>query len=478
MTVTKQSLSACTSILVGKKASLDGSVYIGRNEDAKSAWPKHMCVHPRQEFTSEQVFTSKDNGFSMPLPKVAYKYTATPEWTDEFGLFEEDGINEFGVAMSATESAYANSEVLSCDPLVANGIGEEAMVTVVLPYIKNAREGVLRLGQIVSEYGASEANGILFADDQEAWYLEIGSGHHWVAQRIPDDAYAVVANQLAIEEIDFADTKNFLTSTGIQAFVEANQLNPSLDGTFNFRKIFGTQTLSDQIYSTPRVWYGQKYLTPSVEQDPMSLELPFIRKPDRKLGLDDLSYVLGSHYQNTPYDPLNSKDPLLKKKFRPISLAKTQESHILQLRSDLSQDIKGIHWLALGVTAQSVFVPFFAGANDVHPAYKVGKATYDSTSAYWVYKQAGILVDAHYQAFAKELSDLQTELTVSFKTAVRKVVAAVKAGEFDGDLADFLTTESIKLQDLGLKKYQALSASLITQATDMSPLNFKTDANL
>ena len=87
-------------------------------------------------------------------------------------------------------------------------------------------------------------------------------------------------------------------------------------------------------------------------------------------------------------------------------------------------------------------------------------------------------MDAHYQAFAKELNDLQTELTVGFKTAVRKVVAAVKAGEFDGDLADFLTTESIKLQDLGLKKYQALSASLITQATDMSPLNFKTDANL
>ena len=180
----------------------------------------------------------------------------------------------------------------------------------------------------------------------------------------------------------------------------------------------------------------------------------------------------------TFYDPLNSKDPLLKKKFRPISLAKTQESHILQLRSDLSQDIKGIHWLALGVTAQSVFVPFFAGANDVHPAYKVGKATYEPDSAYWIYKQAGILVDAHYQAFAKELNDLQTELTVGFKTAVRKVVAAVKAGEFDGDLADFLTTESIKLQDLGLKKYQALSASLITQATDMSPLNFKTDANL
>ena len=478
MIVTKQSLSACTSILVGKDASLDGSVYIGRNEDAKSAWPKHMCVHPHKEFDQEQLFVSKDNGFSMPLPKVRYKYTATPEWTDKFGLFEEDGINEYGVAMSATESAYANSDVLSCDPLVANGIGEEAMVTVVLPYIKTARQGVLRLGQIVSDYGASEANGILFADDKEAWYLEIGSGHHWVAQRIPDDAYAVVANQLAIQEIDFDDANNFLYSPGIQKFVADNQLNPSLNGSFNFRKIFGTQTLSDEIYSTPRVWYGQKYLTPSIIQEPMSQNLPFIQRPERKLGLDDISYVLGSHYQNTPYDPLNSKDPILKRKFRPISVAKTQESHILQLRADLTEDIKGIHWLALGVTAQSSFIPFFAGATDVHPAYKVGTETYDPTSAYWVYKQAGILVDAHYQAFSKELSDLQEELRVSFKQAVRQISSQVATKDYAGELADFLTTESIKLQELGLTKYRALIASLITQATDMSPLNFKTDANL
>ena len=130
--------SACTSILVGKKATSDGSIFIARNEDAKTAWPKHLKVHQAKIF-SENKYISKANGFKIDLPKKRAKYTATPEWTDEFGLFEEDGFNEYGVAMSATESAYSNSRVLSCDPYVKDGISEEAMVTVVLPYVKSAK---------------------------------------------------------------------------------------------------------------------------------------------------------------------------------------------------------------------------------------------------------------------------------------------------------------------------------------------------
>ncbi|WP_156403256.1 C69 family dipeptidase, partial [Paucilactobacillus suebicus] len=208
--------SACTSILVGKKASLDGSVMIGRNEDAKAAWPKHVKIHLRDDLGSH--FKSKDNKFEIDLPSSSAKYTATPEWTDKFGLFEEDGINEFGVAMSATESAYSNNNVLIADPLVPDGLNEEAMVTVVLPYIKTAREGVTRLGEIIKQFGTNESNGILFADNDEAWYMETGGGHYWVAQRIPDDGYAVVANQLSIQDIDFNDDANFMYHDGIQKF--------------------------------------------------------------------------------------------------------------------------------------------------------------------------------------------------------------------------------------------------------------------
>ena len=467
--------SACTSILVGKKAMADGSTVIGRNEDAKSAWPKHMVIHPHQEFDAPQEFISKDNGFKMPLPQVRFKYSATPEWTAEFGLFEEDGINEYGVAMSATESAYANERVLGYDPLVKDGIGEEAMVTVVLPYVKTASEGVKRLGQIIEKYGTCESNGIFVADQEELWYLETGSGHHFVAQRIPDDCYAVVANQLAIQEIDFNDPANFIFSTGIQEFVATNHLNP--DPTcFNFRNIFGTHELSDEIYSTPRVWDGQRYLTPSVKQDPMSEELPFIQRADRLLYMDDLKYVLGAHFQNTPYDPLGKAPE--KNKFRPISLAKTQESHLLQLRPNLPVEIAGLHWVAMGVTAQSVFVPVYAGSTEVHPAYKVGQKTYSSDSAYWVYKLLGVLVDPHYAQFGPRVLDLKKELAVKFTQIIKQTDKKALTLNDPLALSELLTKASLEMQALGLSETQKLTAELITEATDLSPLNFKTDANL
>lgn len=284
-----------------------------------------------------------------------------------------------------------------------------------------------------------------------------------------------MANQLAIQEIDFNDPANFIFSTGIQEFVATNHLNP--DPTcFNFRNIFGTHELSDEIYSTPRVWDGQRYLTPSVKQDPMSEELPFIQKADRLLYLDDLKYVLGSHFQNTPYDPLGKAPE--KNKFRPISLAKTQESHLLQLRPNLPVEIAGLHWVAMGVTAQSVFVPVYAGSTDVHPAYKAGQKTYSSDSAYWVYKLLGVLVDPHYAQFGPKVLDLKKELAVKFTQIIKQTDAKALTIDDPLVLSELLTKASLKMQALGLSETQKLTAELITEATDLSPLNFKTDANL
>lgn len=268
--------SACTSILIGRSASTDGSVMIGRNEDSKASWPKHFVVHPAQTFSETQQFKSKDNSFTMPLPKTAMRYTATPEWTTKYGLFEEDGINEANVAMSATESAYSNALVLAADPLVADGIQEEAMVTVVLPYVTSAREGVQRLGKLVETYGTAETNGILFADLHEAWYLETGAGHQWVAQRIPDDGYAVVANQLAIQQIDFTDHDNFMFADGIEDFVQQHHLNPDANG-FNFRHIFGTTGVSDEMYNPPAFGSVKKCLIQKlISHQPMKNCLLFV----------------------------------------------------------------------------------------------------------------------------------------------------------------------------------------------------------
>lgn len=466
-------LSACTSILIGKKATIDGTIIIGRNEDAKAAWPKRVEIHPRDSM--ERLFISKETKLTLQLPAHSAQYMATPEWTDKNGLFEEDGINEYDVAMSATESAYTNELVLGYDPLVENGLNEEAMITVVLPYVKTAREGVARLGQLIAEHGTGETNGVLFADNDEAWYFETGGGHYWVAQRIPDDAYAVVGNQLAIQEVDFNDPDNFMFHPGIQAFVSEHHLNPHEEG-FNFREIFGTHDRADAIYSTPRVWYGHQLFSKSKAQaeQPEDQDLPFLMQPDRKLSILDAQRYLASHYQGTPFDPVGRGSQEEKHRYRPISLAKTQESHLLQM----NRGGANIHWLALGVAAQSVYVPFFAGIDDVPAPYKRGKLPAQRNSAYWIYKEAGVLVDSHYHDFLPDLQAVQKELNVNAVKMVAQTDAHLKELKTATERANYLTRQSINFATDALNTYRDLSLSLLTKMTDYSPLNFKTDENL
>ncbi len=447
---------------------------IGRNEDSKAAWPKHFVAHPRVTHDEAPIFKSNDSKFELTLPKTAFKYTATPEWTLKFGLFEEDGINEHGVAMSATESTYSNDRVLACDPLVKDGIAEEAMVTVVLPYIKTAREGVARLGQIIAEFGTSESNGILFADKNEAWYMETAAGHQWVAQRIPDDSYAVVANQMAIEEIDFTDSDNFMWATGIQEFVAEHHLSPNRTG-FNFREIFGTNNQMDSYYNLPRVWEGQRLLSPSLHQEAIT-QLPFIQKADHLIAVRDAQVVLSSHYAGTKYDLL---DPSTHEdhRFRPISLAATQESHILQMRQMADPDLANIHWLAMGVAAESVYVPFYAGINGTHPAYQKGEGTYSADSAYWVFKHAGVLFDSHPKEFKDDLQSTQSQLRIAFDEAI--ITADQEAAKLTGAAREtYLTEQGIQVAELALSKYRELAATLITKMTDLSPLQFQQDLSL
>jgi dipeptidase len=458
--------------LIGKKASADGSVMIGRNEDSKAAWPKHLVVRPAQP--AAQTFTSEATAFQLDLPANALQYTATPEWTDEFGVFEESGINSAGVAMSATESAYANARVLAYDPFVTDGILEEAMVTVVLPFVTSARAGVQRLGDIITTYGTGEANGVLFADHDEAWYMEIATGHQWVAQRIPDDQYAVVANQLAIQVIDFA-APDVMTSPGLQEFAQSHHLwQPGTP--FNFRQLFGTYSAFDRTYNTPRVWDGQRRLTPSRPAEPTASDLPFTLRPDRPLQVDDAFAVLGSHYQETAYDPAdpNASTP---HRFRPISLARTQEAHVLQLRPNLPQAIADIHWLALGVAAESQFVPFFAGAREFPADYGRGGLPASLDSAYWQYKLAGVLIDAHFTRFSRDLDAVQQQTHARLLASIAQADQASTGLAADA-LAALATTASAANADIARSAWQAFTMQLLQTSTDLSPLNFNTDANL
>ena len=139
----------CTTILAGKNATYDGSTMMARNEDCGSGRfmpKKFVCVRPEDQ---PRHYKSVLTGFEMDLDEEPMRYTAVPNAPAFQGIWGESGVNSLNVAMTETETITSNGRVLGADPLVKNGVGEEDMLTVVLPYIRSAREGVLRLGGII-----------------------------------------------------------------------------------------------------------------------------------------------------------------------------------------------------------------------------------------------------------------------------------------------------------------------------------------
>ena len=125
--------------------------------------------------------------------------------------------------MTATETITTNSRIQGVDPLLdpsEGGLGEEDFVTLTLPYLHSAFDGVKRVGYLVEKYGTYEMNGMAFSYKDNIWYLETIGGHHWIARRIPDDAYVIAPNRLNIDTFDFNDYDNFACSADLKDLIE------------------------------------------------------------------------------------------------------------------------------------------------------------------------------------------------------------------------------------------------------------------
>ena len=413
--------SSCTAVLVGKNATVDGSTMIARNEDAGGGInPKRFVVVTPDQQPTEYISTF--NGSKLTLPADPLRYTETPCADVSDGVWGESGINTDNVAMSSTETEFTNTTVLGIDPLVDDGIGEEAMLTVVLPYIHSAREGVKRLGALITKYGTCESNGIAFSDQDEVWYFETVGGHHWAAERIPDNTYVIAPNQTGIQEIDFDDPDHFMYSDDLKSFAETYHLNKSPKG-FNFRAIFGEDLQSDHYYNTPRVWYGQRVLNPKIKQDPESRCMPFERVPAHLVSVEDVAFILSSHYQETDFDPYGKTGtPETRQRYRPIGMNRNQEMHILQIRPDFPADHAAIHWLAEGVNIFNTPVPFFANCLDTPANFKNTPLRTTTESFYWLNKLVAMLADPF---FAEHDWDAMTAVSESRKFGFAKGRQAV-----------------------------------------------------
>lgn len=405
----------CTTLLAGKKATVDGSTMIARNEDFGHALnPKRfVVVKPEDQPTDYQSVNTK---CKVDLPDHPMRYTALPENNTKLktmGYWSEGGINVANVAMSATETSTTNSRVLGVDPLVKKGIGEEDFVTIVLPYIHSAREGVELLGSYLKKYGTYESNGVAFSDKDEVWYMETIGGHHWAAKRVPDDSYVAAPNWFSITAFDFKDDDT-LASDDLEAMINDHHMNVDGGSKYNLRHIFGSHLDSDYEYNVPRQWYIQKLLNPSDPQPVDNIDLPFARKPEQKLTLEDFKYALSSHYQRTPYDIYNpDSTDAQRHQFRPIGIQRNQELHVLQIRNDVPEKIAGICWIAYGPNPYNAIAPFYANVNDTPATYRDTAETFDITKMYWLTHTIATIGDDHHRRYNMTIEEMQRSTVAS-----------------------------------------------------------------
>ena len=431
---------SCTTLLIGKSASCSGATIIARNDDSGSGRydPKRLvAVAPTDQ---PRHYRSTLSHVEIDLPDDPCRYTIAPNVLPNRGVLAEAGASERNVAMSATETIAVNERVLAADPLVElrpaegvpgeagyrpetpGGIGEEDIITLVLPYVSSAREGVERLGELLERYGTYESNGVIISDVDEIWYVETIGGHHWIARRVPDDCYATIPNQLGIDDFDFSDAfgerRFFMCSADLREFIDRHHLGRAmrpaqgagfgvaavLPDHINPRVVFGTSTVKDHIYNTPRAWYMQRRLNPSEDWDspaarytPESDDIPWCRVPEDKVSLEDVDFLLSSHFEGTPYDPYGTTGTAESRhRYRPIGVNRTGHMVAIQVRPYVPAANRTVMWVSFGSGPFTAAAPFYANVNDT-PAYLRDTTPEVSTgNLYWTNRLIAVVADAHW----------------------------------------------------------------------------------
>ena len=463
----------CTTVLVGRKASNDGSTMIARTDDGHFDVKKLIVVNPKDQ---PKKYKSKIGHLEIELKETPMRYTACPNVDLKEGLWAATGINEANVGMTATETITSNPRVLAADPMVEyrkaetrkekdvpGGVGEEDFLVLVLPYIRSAREGVLRLAKLLETYGTYESNGIAFNDDHEIWWMETIGGHHWMARRVPEDSVVICPNQFAMDSFDLDDAfgkqEAHLCSADLREFIAENRLDLNQDGTFNPRNVFGSRLDSDHIYNTPRGWFMGRYLAPQshrwdgadAEFTPESDNIPWSLKPDRKVAAEDVKYLLSTHFQGTPYDPYNSRDTGCRGMYRSIGINRTGVTAICQIRPDLPDPLKGIEWICFGSTAFGAALPVYTAVGRM-PDY-LAKVTLDASTEtyYWGSRLIGALADSCYTSAVQEIERYELAVMTKGRQLIR---------EYDEKMIgknDFSLTEEANRKLAAMAKKQTVS---------------------
>jgi dipeptidase len=375
----------CTTVIVGKNATADGSVLLGHNED----WGEYLMPlrwNPREKHKPGETLKLRDGQF---IPQVEETYAFI--WP----AAECNGINELQVAL-ADDTGSCRKELFQNE----RGIDLAEFVRLALQRSRTAKEAVLIMGGLIEKYGYRSHNGldgdiVSIADPNEGWWMEVTIGGLWVAQRVPDDSFVVLANRFRIAEVDLKDSSRFLACPNLIDYARQKGWYDPAQGPFYFYRAYGTAEDARSAYNTRREWRGNWLLSGNKFREE---ENPLTVLPGKKLTPREIMALLRDHYEGTEYDLTNryEKGSPHHTTERTICRMATDATTVAHLRGWLPPEIGGLLWLSVGTPCSSVYVPYYLGVLDFPKPYGFLSDTYDQENAFWVFNSLENLVDRYY----------------------------------------------------------------------------------
>ena len=483
-----QAVQACCGFIIGRQLTKDGTTLFGRTEDYPyypngGKHNKNYVVVDAKTYNEGDQIEDESNGFTYPHAVNEMKYTATYDSArgdGSNGAFGEHGFNEAGVSMTATVTAIPNKKVLSTDPLKENGLPEAAMLDVILPRVKTAREGVELLAKVIEEKGSAEGNVVIFADQNETWYMEILSGHQYVAVKVPEDKYAVFANTYYLGHVDLNDTENVIASKDVEKVAkESGNYKTDKDGNFHIAKSYGPEKYAEGDRS--RTYAGITLLDPDSKVTYEDDEYELFRSPtdpNKKYTLEDAFALQRNRFEHlngrfVPDDQIGvkkqgddgSNDTVRKDQYKyALGNENVIDAHVYQINPNLPKSFGGTVWLGMGPSRNTPYVPFYGNVKDTYEAFKPQTATYDPNSWYWTVWHIDQMAINNQDLFGKSIQNhwkaLEEQLIIEQKVSDAKY-AALKADEAAAKGAeDQVTAEAIARSERLFKQFKQYEAEL------------------